>query len=232
MNLIVFDIDDTLTKSEYQHQLAFVNTMKEFGITNINQNWRAYEHHTDSYILKKNYENNFSGKFDTSFIDDFENRMTEIILTLTSVSEIIGAKNIIKYFNNKVEYVISFATGSLLKPAFVKLNQSGIGYNAEIVVGSNEIYEREGIVEKAIEKAKKFYKVNAFSNIISVGDGIWDAKAARNLGIHFIGIGMKNYADFSSENVKYHIKDWNEFELTKAEHKLGIVAESRDTLKS
>ena len=59
MNLIVFDIDDTLTKSEYQHQLAYVNTMKEFGITDINENWREYTHHTDSYILKKNYENNF-----------------------------------------------------------------------------------------------------------------------------------------------------------------------------
>ena len=35
MNLIVFDIDDTLAKSEYQHQLAYVNAMKEFGITEL-----------------------------------------------------------------------------------------------------------------------------------------------------------------------------------------------------
>ncbi len=35
MNLIVFDIDDTLTKSEYQHKLAYVNTMKEFGINKM-----------------------------------------------------------------------------------------------------------------------------------------------------------------------------------------------------
>jgi beta-phosphoglucomutase-like phosphatase (HAD superfamily) len=222
MNLIVFDIDDTLTKSEYQHQLAYVNTMKEFGITKINQNWREYEHHTDSYILKKNFENNLSGKFDFTFIDDFENRMTELILSLKKVSEIKGAKNIINYFNDKTDYVISFATGSLLKPAFIKLNQSGIRYNTELVVGSNGIYEREGIVEKAIEKAKDFHKVSSFDNIISVGDGIWDLKTARNLGLHFIGIGMKNYSGFEKENVKVHIKDWSEFDLTQAEEKLGI----------
>ena len=35
-NLIVFDIDDTLTKSEVQHQHAYVETMNYFGIKKIN----------------------------------------------------------------------------------------------------------------------------------------------------------------------------------------------------
>ena len=82
MNLIVFDIDDTLTKSEDQHQFAFVNTMKEFGISKINQNWKDYEHHTDSFILKENYENNLDEKFDFPFIPNFEKKMTEDIDTV------------------------------------------------------------------------------------------------------------------------------------------------------
>ena len=222
MNLIVFDIDDTLTKSENQHQLAYVNTMKEFGITKINQNWKSYKHHTDSYILKENYENNLSTKFNFSFIENFENRMTELILSLKKVSEIKGAKNIINFFTNKTDYVISFATGSLLEPAFIKLNQANIKYNKDLVIGSNEIYEREEIVKKSINKAKEFYNINSFKNIISVGDGIWDLKTARNLGLHFIGIGMKNYSDFKNENIKLHIKDWNEFNLNVMEKILGI----------
>lgn len=223
MNLIVFDIDDTLTKSEYQHQLAYVNTMKEFGITEINQNWGEYQHHTDSYILKKNYEKNLNDTFDFSFITDFENRMTEIILSLKKVSEINGAKKFIEYLANKTDYAISFATGSLLKPAFIKLNQAGINYNEKLVVGANEIYEREGIVKEAIERAKEFYKVKSFDNIISIGDGIWDLKTAKNLGLHFIGIGMRNYTDFKTENIKVHIEDWNEFDLSEAKKKLGII---------
>lgn len=222
MNLIVFDIDDTLTKSEFQHQLAYVNTMKEFSITKIDKNWGAYKHHTDSYILKKNYENNSQNKFQFSFITDFENRMTELLLTLKKVSEIEGAKNFINYISNKIDYAMAFATGSLLKPAFVKLNQAGINYNKELVVGSNNIYDREGIVKEAIERAKKFYNVKTFDSIISVGDGIWDLKTAKNLDLHFIGIGLKNYTDFKAKNIKVHIKNWNEFDLVKAEQKLGI----------
>ncbi len=223
MNLIVFDIDDTLTKSERQHQLAYVNTMKEFGITEINQNWSEYKHHTDSYILKKNYESNLTDKFGFSFIPNFENRMTEIILSLKKVSEIQGARNFIEYLTNKTDYAISFATGSFLKPAFIKLNQAEIKHNEKLVVGANEIYDREGIVTEAIYRAKEFYNVNSFENIISIGDGIWDLKAARNLGLHFIGIGMKNYTDFKAENIKVHIENWNGFDLSEAEEKLGIL---------
>lgn len=220
MNLIVFDIDDTLTKSEYQHQLAYVNTMKAFGITVINENWRAYLHHTDSYILKENYNRNLNSNFEFSFIEDFEKRMTELILDLEPVSAINGAQDFISNLNINPDYAIAFATGSLLEPAIVKLDQAGINYNKDLVVGSNLIFEREGIVLEAIQKAKTFYDVDVFDNIISVGDGLWDLKTARNLGVHFIGIGMKNYQDFKKERINYHIKDWNNFNLSDAENVL------------
>ncbi|MGB1041346.1 MAG: HAD family hydrolase [Flavobacteriales bacterium] len=222
MNLIVFDIDDTLTKSEVQHQLAYINTMKSFGITDIDQNWREYKHHTDSYILKINFENNLKKKFNFSFIPSFEIHMTQLILGLNKVSEINGAKKTIDFFDEKSNYAIAFATGSLLEPAYVKLNQAQINYNPNLVVGSNAIYEREGIVSEAINRAKSYYQVDVFEHVISVGDGIWDLKTAQNLGLHFIGIGMKNFADFEKEKINYHIKDWSEFDLKGAEMKLGF----------
>lgn len=39
MNLIVFDIDETLTKSDYHHKVAYLNSMKEIGVTEVNENW-------------------------------------------------------------------------------------------------------------------------------------------------------------------------------------------------
>jgi len=222
MNLIVFDIDDTLTKSEYQHQLAYVNTMNEFGITQIDTNWKEYTHHTDSFILKENYERNHDLKFDFSIVSAFENQMTNTILSLEEVSEINGAKNIVEFFNEQTDYAIAFATGSFLKPARVKLKQAEIKFNEELVIGSNEFFEREEIVKEAIIQAEKYHNVNHFNEIISVGDGIWDLKTARNLGVHFIGIGMKNYADFQKNNIKVHIEDWNDFNLSLIEEKLGI----------
>lgn len=217
MNLIVFDIDDTLSKSEYQHTTAYVNAMKDFGITEINQNWSSYKHHTDSYILKKNYENNLATKFEFSFIENFENRMTELMLSLNKVSEIKGAKNMMSHITKQTNYAVAFATGSLLKPAIIKLQQAEISFNEKLVVGSNEIFTREGIVQKAINQAKEFYQVNSFENIISVGDGIWDLNTARNLELHFLGIGLKNYGDFEQAGIKSHIKDWDDFDLNQIE---------------
>lgn len=221
--LIVFDIDDTLTKSENQHQKAYVDTMKAFGVKEVDQNWKSYTHHTDSYILKKNYERNFSKPFDLSLISDFESEMTRIIKTLPETQEIHGAAKAVRFFMDETVYGVCFATGSLLEPAYVKLAQSEIPFIPKLVVGSNDFYEREQIVKSAIENAKDFYKVDIFEDIISVGDGIWDLKTARNLNIHFIGILDKNLADFQKENIKCHIKDWQNFDLHKIETQLGII---------
>ena len=88
MNLIVFDIDDTLTKSVIQHQQAFVNSMQEIGIIKINQNWKEYKHHTDSYILKKNYEKSFTGMCDLDVIRNIESKMVEILKKFDPIEEI------------------------------------------------------------------------------------------------------------------------------------------------
>ncbi|MFY0603090.1 MAG: HAD family hydrolase [Flavobacteriaceae bacterium] len=222
-NLIVFDIDDTLTKSEDQHQTAYVNTMLHFGITDIDMNWKDYTHHTDSYILKENYERNKNNAFDFTFIPSFENKMTQSILSLPETKEIPGAKEIVKFFTNETDYGVCFATGSLLKPAFVKLQQAEIPFLPELVVASNTMYEREKIVKNAIDKAKYFYKVDTFENIISIGDGIWDLKTARNLGLHFLGIREKNLVDFQQENIKSHINDWMAFDFHKIKKQLEII---------
>ena len=220
MNLIVFDIDDTLTKSEYQHQLAYVNSMKEIGVTDINQNWKEYKHHTDSYILKVNYENNLTDNFDFKLLDSFEKRMTEIMKTLEPVKEISGAKNFVNYLREEKNYALTFATGSLLQPAILKLEQANIWHDKNLIASSKEFYEREEIVSDAIEKAKQYFNVTDFENIISIGDGIWDMKTAKNLNISFIGVGTKNYEDFKKENIEVHTENWDNFDFEKAEKKL------------
>ena len=217
MNLVVFDIDDTLTKSERQHQSSFVKAMKDFGIIEIDTNWKSYQHHTDSFILKENFERNLNTSFNFSFMDEFESCMYDHISKLHPVSEIADAKRILTAFSKNSNYVVAFATGSLLKPALLKLHQIELDFDETLVIGSNSIFDREGIVSQAIENAKQFYGINSFEHIISVGDGIWDLKTARNLGLHFMRIGLKNDDDFQKENIKYHIKDWTEFQLSKFE---------------
>lgn len=223
MNLIVFDIDDTLTQSASQHQLAYVQAMKSIGITDINQNWKTYKHHTDSYILKENYESNFKDRFDPAMLDDFENRMIEIMSSLEPIEAISGAGKFVDFLRNEKKYALAFATGSLLKPAILKLKQADIWHIEELIVAANQFYERESIVSEAIEKARQYYKVSDFENIISIGDGIWDMKTAINLDLNFIGVGMKNYADFVQEGIEVHTEDWEHFDFGVAEEQLFKV---------
>ncbi|WP_299162171.1 HAD family hydrolase [uncultured Tenacibaculum sp.] len=222
-NLIVFDIDDTLTKSENQHQTAYVEAMKSFGITDINQNWKSYQNVTDSYILKQNFEANFKRDFELSFIKDFEIKMTELFVNLPETSEIKGAKEIVDFFMRETDYAICFATGSLLKPALIKLEQANINFVPTLVEASNSIYTREEIVKSAIKKAKEYFQVKDFETIISVGDGIWDLRTAHNLGVHFLGIRNKNLEDFQQENIKSHIVDWSNFDFQKIQTELEII---------
>lgn len=219
-NLIVFDIDNTLTKSDDQHIIAYTSSMKAIGIHEINQNWKEYEHHTDSYILKVNYENNLTKRFDLDLIKDFEKNMVEIMQTLAPVQEIEGAKRFVEYLKNEKNYALSFATGSLLQPAILKLEQANVWHDQELIAASNQFYDRESIVSSAIEKARKYYNVTEFDNIISIGDGIWDMKTARNLNLEFIGVGLENYDDFQKENIDVHTENWVKFDFESAENNL------------
>ena len=221
-NVIVFDIDDTLTKSEEQHQTAYVNAMKHFGMTDINQDWKSYQNVTDSYILKEVFEHNFQKAFDLGMIPDFEEKMTTEMLSMQETVSILGANAIVDFFLKETDYAICFATGSLHKPAMLKLEQAGINFIPELVEASNSIYTREDIVRSAINKAQKYFQVNAFDQIISVGDGIWDLRTARNLGVHFLGIRDKNLEDFKREGIKSHITDWEDFDFDKIKSELGI----------
>ncbi|WP_272151946.1 HAD family hydrolase [Tenacibaculum aiptasiae] len=222
-NLIVFDIDDTLTKSENQHQTAFVEAMISSGITNINKDWKSYKNMTDSYILKKNYEHNFNKEFDFSMMPEFEKKMTEHLLSLQEAKEILGAKAIVDFFMNETDYAICFATGSLLEPALIKLQQAEINFIPDVIETASSFYTREEIVKSAIEKAKKYFQIDEFEAIISVGDGIWDLKTAHNLGVHFLGIRNKNLEDFQQHNIKSHIVDWSHFDFQKIQTELEII---------
>ena len=222
-NLFVLDIDDTLTKSEYQHVSAYVEAMKTFGIHHINKDWKSYKHVTDSFIIKRNYEETLHKEFSLNLIPEFEDEMMKSLEQNSVTKPIKGAVQALEFIENKTNYAVCFATGSLKQPALLKLQRAGFKVDERLIATSNSIYDREGIVLDAIESAKRFYDTNSFKNIISVGDGLWDVTTARNLNLHFIGIGEKNKADFDAEQIKSYIKDWTAFDLETIGEELGII---------
>lgn len=206
-NLIVFDIDGTLTDTVDIHQNAFKKSLRLIGVERFDDAFGTYKHHTDSYIAKVIFENNTNKPFDKSTLDLFEEHLVAEI-NPNEIKEISGAKKMIKDLENKTNFGICFATGSLLKPATLKLDKAGIDFDPMQIVASNEMEEREEIIKKAIDNAHSFYKVEKFDRIISFGDGIWDLRAAQNLSLEFVGIGNKHKETLTENGMKKHYPDF------------------------
>ena len=57
------------------------------------------------------------------------------------------------------------------------------------LVTASEFRTREEIVREAIRLGSKKFPAAHKHSVISIGDGLWDLKAANNLNLPFIGIG-------------------------------------------
>src|SRR5690606_28040849 len=211
-NLIIFDIDGTLTDSVIPHQKAFTEMLYEIGVKNINAQFKTFKHHTDTFIAKEIYENDTQNLFSESNLIKFENGLTQKI-SLEKISEINGAKKLLETLENKTDFAICFATGSLRRPAEFKLKSIGVLFDEMQLVASDQIHEREKIVSKAIENASEFYGVEKFDRIISVGDGLWDLLTANNLGLECIGIGSKNKKLLKDNGAKVVYENLTDFEI-------------------
>lgn len=212
-NLIVFDIDGTLTDTVEIHQNAFKKSLQFIGVKKFNDSFGTYKHHTDAHIARVIFESAINQIFEKAIIDNFEEYLFKQI-SQNEIREISGSRQIIKEIKTKTDFGVCYATGSLLKPAKLKLERIGIDFEPIQLVASNEIEERERILEKAIQNAQEYYKTEKFDRIISFGDGLWDLKAAENLSLEFVGIGNRNKEILKENGMKKHYSDFHELKLT------------------
>lgn len=211
--LLIFDIDGTLVDSTIAYHEVVIAAMKEMGFVTIDTNFNALKHHTDSYALQFNYEKNFTHHFSEALLDDFEELLVKYLTQQPQTIEIKGAKNVIEQLKVS-EYAIVFATGSLPKAALLKMREAGIWIEKDVLATSKTSLTREGFVLEAIEKAKNYYSVANFEQIISVGDGIWDLKTAQNLSLDFVGIGKKNKTIMQQNGMQHWFEDFSNFDLS------------------
>ena len=210
--LLIFDIDDTLTKTAAIHIECFIESLNELGVAKMDTNFGGYLHHTDSFIAKTIYEKELWQAFTEPIKVQFEkllsNKMAE-----KEVSEVAGASQFIREAQNNSSVAICFATGSLRRPAIQKLKAIGVDFNHQLLVASDRLEKRESIVKGAIEVAKKVYQAKNFERIISIGDGLWDLKAANNLNLDFVGIGLKNKTTLLEQGCLRHFDDFRNVSL-------------------
>jgi len=75
----------------------------------------------------------------------------------------------------------------------MKMASAGMNYDAYPSASADDAAARAPIIQLAEQRAASRY--GAFENSVYVGDGVWDARACRALGIRFIGVGRGGQAE-------------------------------------
>lgn len=230
MNLAIFDIDGTLTKTDQIDDICFVRAMADaHAITNVSTDWAGYSHTTDSAITLEIFKHQFNRlpeeaelvKFKSHFVrllEDYQAKDSSLF------AEIAGASSMLRRLNQEHNWRVAIATGGWRVSAALKLKVAGIEADAFPAAFADDGLSREEILQLAISKAETWYQQNHFARIVSIGDGIWDVRTAHNLKFPFIGIAAEDDAEkrLRRAGATHIIKDFIGYErfisyLTKAE---------------
>lgn len=211
MILAVFDIDGTLLDTSKVDGDCFVRALElEFDISQPDQKWEEFNNATDSGIIYELFQRTFSrppGPEEVrAFVDRFVSLLKEAHARAPRLfREIEGAGRLLRYIIRTDDCRAALATGGWRASASFKLECAGISPAVLPFATAEDGLSREQIIRSCIKKAEDFYD-GAFSKVVSIGDGLWDIKAARRLGLTFIGIGDE--ARLSELGANYTVRDF------------------------
>lgn len=218
MNLAIFDVDGTLTKTVSIDDLCFTQAFAiSKGITGIDTDWTKYTYPTDSGITLQIFQEKLGRKPSPEELRKLKHCFINLLKKHSlsdpqDFTEIAGASLLLKRFRKEPEWAIAIAAGGWSEPATLKLEMTGMEINNLPTAFANEGISREEILEKAIKKALSHYRQKNFERIVSIGDGLWDVRTAIRLGIPFLGIaGGKRAALLRKAGVSHILKDFRDY---------------------
>ncbi len=214
MQLVMFDIDGTLTETMRVDEECFVRSFVQvFGFTDIDTDWSHYPHVTDSGIFHDIYSARMGRSPTALGVSRFRRHFIELLAAASSQSPfapVAGADRLLSRLACSGAHRISLATGSWRESARLKMAGAGMCFDDHPAASADDAPEREAIMELSKQRADEWYGA-PFADIVYVGDGVWDARACRALGIPFIGIGSGvRAARLASEGAVRVFQDFSE----------------------
>ncbi|MDZ8078027.1 MAG: HAD hydrolase-like protein [Nostoc sp. DcaGUA01] len=198
MKLVMFDIDGTLTESNNLDNESYLQALYEvFGFSEVSSNWTSYTHVTDACILKDICQSKLGRIPSSREIEAFQQRFLELLVDGAKahggVKAIPGSSNILKKLLASGDYQVAYAGGGWAASAIFKLKSAHLPIDNIPCAFSDDDESREGIMAIAHSRAETYYN-QLFSEVIYIGDGVWDIRSAQKSGYSFIGIASDNQA--------------------------------------
>ena len=195
MKLAIFDIDGTLTDTNNVDEECFIKAFSEVhSVAYIDTDWALYPHTTDSGIAFHIFQTRFGRNPSEIELETFKSCFVNMLAAQyqyasSSFAEIAGAALALSFLRRDSEWAVAIATGCWLESALLKLNAAGVDTDGMPVACAEDGLSREEILQAAVLRALKQYQANNFEKVVSIGDGVWDVRTARNLNFAFLGVG-------------------------------------------
>lgn len=193
MKLVVFDFDGTLARTDGVDGECFAQALEALDIRGFSTEWNDYEHVTDEGVTRQIFMESFgrhphaeeTGKLINHFVGLLSIRFAE---NSVGFSEVPGAASLIARLRGETEWGVALATGAWRRSVEFKIPRAGLSLSDIPSAFAEDGPSRESIVLAAVERAGLHYRQSRFERIVSVGDGLWDVRTARKLGIPFLGV--------------------------------------------
>ncbi len=197
MKLLIFDIDGTLADTKKVDDQCFIQAFETcFDIDLSQQRWELLQNVTDWGITEEIILTNWNRLPNAVEYQKMKQLLVQKLKaakesTPSLFQEVKGASSFFNHLKAQPNYAIGIGTGAWEESALVKLDAIGIDPSDIPFSNSNYFKTRAQITQHAIEQAKEKHNTN-FEKIIYFGDGEWDFKTCKQLGIPFIGIDILN----------------------------------------
>ena len=210
MNLVMLDIDGTLTQSyEYDREIFGLAIAEVLGCPPIDADLNGYVDKTSTGVTQEAIRR-ITGKVPSA--GQLEEVKRNVLGRLDKMyqespeifGEVPGAARFLEQLRSLDGAGIAIATGCWLSEAMFKLRASGLSVADIPMATSDDDRNRTRIMQIAARKARNFYTCPEFERVVYVGDGAWDLQEARSLGYGFIGIGPRVKALKDSQAIRWH----------------------------
>jgi phosphoglycolate phosphatase-like HAD superfamily hydrolase len=210
MNLIMLDIDGTLTQSyEYDREIFGLAISDVLGCPPFEADLTGYIDKTSTGVTMESIRRLTGRNPRVGEVLGVKRRVRYHLERLhrespENFSEVPGAARFLKRLRKLDGTGIAIATGCWRSEAFFKLRASGLSINGIPLATSDDDRDRMKIMEIAASRARDLYASPGFERVVYLGDGPWDLQASRTLGYGFVGIGPRVQALKDTEAFGWH----------------------------
>lgn len=219
--LVLFDIDGTLVDTMGDDSRLFIEAMREAaGIDDDNDAWERFNEVTDPAIARELITRKNGRPAREVEIAEVRRRFlfkwqSGIESGDVTVTPIAGAREIIKEVRNRPGYLPAIASGGWGPTALIKLHACNFPVDELTIATADDGENRALIFRTAMMFAAAGAAIPGFSQIVIVGDGVWDARTAKKIGAGFVGIARdaETRLRLSSEGAAATMPDFRSVEV-------------------